>query len=204
MAKEGVRPLVSLLGSCRRLCLLDFPSGLLAMQLFCPSLLAVTSNMHWAEMENSRLVPIVFTMSGSASKQRTEWLNTSQRCLEHGFNGIDFIRLEMFLLQLSLVWLRWPDKSPRGGWDAMVYFSWWNQLFNKTVWKSLKAVRRVRAPGIIMEDRDSYVQLAFEEPKVHMTCLWVSSLLEGERWRCRPRASNPQRVKDGRNYCAFP
>lgn len=68
MATESMRPLVALLGGSRWLCLLSFPSHLLTMELFFPSLLAVSSNLHWAEMENSRLVPVLFDISGSASK----------------------------------------------------------------------------------------------------------------------------------------
>lgn len=65
-----------------------------------------------------------------------------------------------------------------------------------------KSGDKCRSPGAIVEDKDSSVQLAFEEPEVHILCLWVSSLLEREWWH--PRASNPKEDKDGRKCCAFP
>lgn len=43
-----------------------------------------------------------------------------------------------------------------------------------------KSSEKCRSPSVIVEDKASYVQLAFEEPEVHIVCLWVSSLLEGE------------------------
>lgn len=43
-----------------------------------------------------------------------------------------------------------------------------------------KSSETCRSPSVTVEDKDSYVQLAFEEPEVDIVCLWVSSLLEGE------------------------
>lgn len=39
---------------------------------------------------------------------------------------------------------------------------------------------KFKSSGYNYKDKDSDIQLVFEEPEVHMSCLWVSSLFKGE------------------------